>query len=203
MSSGLASAAQSGLLTNSGAWNHCISCVFSCGHGHAPAAVAIPIAGKGSPGLGPAFPDRRGPGTGLGEWPPQTAVKPGLVGPSFARAMGSGPRYQILSHFFARCASKRKGHARIARGTRAILERVRFSHFLEKMVASQKNTAMRELRVSSRNVQKSVTQMIIPWATAYRALLVRGMKPDWPRAGQQLPSNCGSFSLPAIATVSC
>ena len=83
------------------------------------------------------------------------------------------------------------------------VKRVRFSHFLEKMVASQKNTAMRELRVSSRNVQKSVTQMIIPWATAYRALLVRGMKPDWPRAGQQLPSNCGSFSLPAIATVSC
>ena len=35
--------------------------------------------------------------------------------------LGSGPRYQILSHVFARCASqKTHGHARIARETRAI-----------------------------------------------------------------------------------
>ena len=35
-------------------------------------------------------------------------------------ALGSGPRYQILSHVFARCASqKTHGHARIARETRA------------------------------------------------------------------------------------
>ena len=37
-------------------------------------------------------------------------------------ALGSGPRYQILSHVFARCASqKTHGHARIARVLRAIL----------------------------------------------------------------------------------
>ena len=34
--------------------------------------------------------------------------------------LGSGPRYQILSHVFARCASlKTHGHARIARDTQA------------------------------------------------------------------------------------
>ena len=33
-------------------------------------------------------------------------------------AVGSGPRYQILSHVFACCSSKKKhGHARIARET--------------------------------------------------------------------------------------
>ena len=37
-------------------------------------------------------------------------------------ALGSGPRYQILSHIFARCASqKTHEHARIARVLRAIL----------------------------------------------------------------------------------
>ena len=42
-------------------------------------------------------------------------------------SIGSGPRYQILSHVSARCASQTThGHARVARVSRAI--RVRFSH---------------------------------------------------------------------------
>ena len=56
--------------------------------------------------------------------------------------LGSGPRYQILSHVFACCASqKTHGHARIAR-----VSRVQFLH----------------VRVfsDSHNVQKSVTQII-------------------------------------------
>ena len=62
-------------------------------------------------------------------------------------SLGSGPRYQILSHVFARCASqKTHGHARIARVSRAS---VQLSH----------------VRVfsDSRNVQKSVTQIIYLW----------------------------------------
>ena len=38
------------------------------------------------------------------------------------KALGSGKRYQILSHVFARCASQTThGHARITRVLRAIL----------------------------------------------------------------------------------
>ena len=44
-------------------------------------------------------------------------------------ALGSGPRYQILSPVFARCASqKTHGHARIARETELHAKRVQFSH---------------------------------------------------------------------------
>ena len=40
-------------------------------------------------------------------------------------SVGSGPRYQILSHVFGRCASQTThGHARIARETRATSEKV-------------------------------------------------------------------------------
>ena len=70
---------------------------------------------------------------------------------------GSGPRHQVLTHVFARCTSKKThGHARIAR--------VSESH------AFQNRTRFRIARVSphgrvrvffdSRNVQKSVTQVI-------------------------------------------
>ena len=41
--------------------------------------------------------------------------------------LGSGPRYQVLSHVFAHCASqKTHGHARIACVSRAILAETRF-----------------------------------------------------------------------------
>ena len=61
---------------------------------------------------------------------------------------GSGPRYQILSHFFARCASqKTHGHARIACVSHAILAC---------LCVFACNSRMSD----SRNVQKSVTQII-------------------------------------------
>ena len=41
------------------------------------------------------------------------------AGPGKPCAVGSGPRYQILSHVFARCATEKTyGHARIARDSR-------------------------------------------------------------------------------------
>ena len=51
---------------------------------------------------------------------PAVGVAAGLLGVFRSRqlpfALGSGPRYQILSHVFARCASQKTyGHARIAR----------------------------------------------------------------------------------------
>ena len=78
-------------------------------------------------------------------------------------AVGSGPRYQILSHVFARCASqKTHWHTRIAREKHTDIreshaKRVQFSH----------------VRVfsDSRNVQKKCDTNHIPWATAYCAAL--------------------------------
>ena len=60
--------------------------------------------------------------------------------------VGSGPRYQILLHVFARCSSKKThGHARIAPVLRAMF-RVRFSHV--------------RVFFDLHNVHKSVTQSI-------------------------------------------
>ena len=70
--------------------------------------------------------------------------------------LGSGPRYQILSHVFACCASqKTQGQKRIARETRALAcpcVFVRFSH----VRVFSKRVRFSHVRVfsDSRNVQK-------------------------------------------------